>query len=47
MNFDKSAVHTAVAIAALSALVVGAVNIGVDEVKAILAERRAKRKERL
>jgi hypothetical protein len=41
---DRGAVLTATASAALSALVVGAINIGVDEIKALLAERREKRK---
>jgi hypothetical protein len=41
---DRAAVLTATATAALSALVVGAINIGVDEIKALLAERRERRK---
>ncbi len=41
---DRAAVLTATATAAPSALVVGAINIGVDEIKALLAERREKRK---
>jgi hypothetical protein len=41
---DRGAVLTATATAALSALLVGVINIGVDEVKALLAERREKRK---
>jgi hypothetical protein len=44
MGLDKAAVQTAVAIAALSALVVKAIEIGGDEIKALLAERREKRK---
>lgn len=41
---DRAAVMQAVAIAWLTALVTGLVGIGVDEVKALLAERREKRK---
>lgn len=37
---DKSAVETAVAIAALSELVVGVINMGFDEAKRRLAARR-------
>lgn len=36
---DRGAVLTATATAALSALIVGVINIGADEVKALLAER--------
>lgn len=42
---DRTAVLQAAAIAGLSALVTGLVSIGVDEVKALLAERREKRKQ--
>lgn len=42
---DRAALAQAVAIAGLSALVTGLVSIGVDEVKALLAERREKRRE--
>jgi hypothetical protein len=41
---DRGAVLTATATAALSALVVGIVDIGVKEIKALLAERRERRK---
>jgi hypothetical protein len=41
---DRGAILTATATAALSAPVVGVINIGMDEVKALLAERREKRK---
>ncbi len=44
MDLDKSAVQTAVAIAALTALLAKAIEIGGDEIKALLAERREKRK---
>lgn len=37
---DRGAILTAAATAALSALVVGAINIGLDEAKRLLAERR-------
>lgn len=40
----RGAVLTATAPPLLSALLVGAINIGVDEIKALLAERREKRK---
>lgn len=43
-TIDRGVVLTATATAALSALLVGAINIGVDEIKALLAERREKRK---
>jgi len=45
MFFDRAAVQTAVAIAALSALVVKAIEIGGDEIKAALAARRTDRKK--
>lgn len=44
INLDRAAAQTAVAIAALSALLTAAVNIGADEIRALLAERRTKRK---
>ena len=43
---DRGAVLTATATAALSALLVKAIEIGADEIKALLAERREKRKGR-
>ena len=39
---DKDALHTALAIATLSTLVVGLINIGLDEIKARLDARRPK-----
>lgn len=44
INFDRAAVQTAVAIAALSTLVVGIVNLGFDEAKHRIAARREKGK---
>ncbi len=44
---DRGAIAQATAIAGLSALVGGLVSIGIDEIKAILAARRAKKAERL
>lgn len=43
---DKSAVATGVALAGLSALVVRAVNMGMDEVQRLINEKRAKDKSK-
>ena len=43
---NRGAVTQAVAIAGLSALVGGLASVGIDEIKALLSERREKRKER-
>ena len=45
INLDRAAVQTAVAIAALSALVTGAITIGFDEVRRLLAEKREREKQ--
>lgn len=45
MTIDRGAVVQAVAISGLPALVGGLVSVGIDEIKALLAERREKRKE--
>ncbi len=44
MNLDRAAIATAVATAALTTVVVGFINVGIEEVKHLLAERRERRK---
>lgn len=43
-KIDKDAVHTALAVAGFSALLVGVINIGLEELKAHLSKRRLKDK---